>query len=187
MKVGLWAEIRRLKEIEKLSHRAIARRLGCCAKTVKKALALERPPDRQSKPASGQPVGSVQAADRRLVGPHAGVVGRPRAGGDSPWRAGLSGRHLAGAAVPPASPSAAGPDLSRGGLATRRGPASGLGRVWPDPPGQHLAAGLRLRGGLVLQPPVLHRILPGRAQGRLLPGLGACPGIFRRHSAEGGL
>ena len=147
MKVGLWAEIRRLKEIEKLSHRAIARRLGCCAKTVKKALALERPPDRQSKPASGQPVGSVQAADRRLVGPHAGVVGRPRAGGDSPWRAGLSGRHLAGAAVPPASPSAAGPDLSRSGLATRRGPASGLGRVWPDPPGQHLAAGLRLRGG----------------------------------------
>ena len=52
MKVGLWAEIRRLKEIEKLSHRAIARRLGCCAKTVKKALALARPPDRQSKPAS---------------------------------------------------------------------------------------------------------------------------------------
>jgi transposase len=51
MKVGLWAEIRRLKEIEKLSHRAIARRLGCCAKTVKKALALERPPDRQSRPA----------------------------------------------------------------------------------------------------------------------------------------
>jgi len=37
MKVGLWAEIRRLKEIEKLSHRAIALRLGCCAKTVKKA------------------------------------------------------------------------------------------------------------------------------------------------------
>ena len=54
MKVGLWAEIRRLKEIEKLSHRAIARRLGCCAKTVKKALALERPPDRQAKPASGR-------------------------------------------------------------------------------------------------------------------------------------
>jgi len=52
MKVGLWAEIRRLKEIEKLSHRAIARQLGCCAKTVKKALALERPPDRQSQPTS---------------------------------------------------------------------------------------------------------------------------------------
>lgn len=50
MKVGLWAEIRRLKEIEKLSHRAIARRLRCCAKTVKKALALERPPDRLVRP-----------------------------------------------------------------------------------------------------------------------------------------
>jgi transposase len=51
MKVGLWAEIRRLKEIEKLSQRAIARRLGCCAKTVKKALARERPPEGHSRPA----------------------------------------------------------------------------------------------------------------------------------------
>lgn len=51
MNVALWAEIRRLKEIEKLSHRAIGRRLGCCPKTVNRALALERPPDRHSRPA----------------------------------------------------------------------------------------------------------------------------------------
>jgi transposase len=44
MNVGLWAEIRRLAEVEKLSQRAIARRLRCCAKTVKKALALDGPP-----------------------------------------------------------------------------------------------------------------------------------------------
>ena len=44
MNVALWAEIRRLTEVEKLSQRAIARRLHCCDKTVRKALALEQPP-----------------------------------------------------------------------------------------------------------------------------------------------
>lgn len=44
MKVSLWAEIRRLHEIEGLSQRAIARRLHCCTKTVAKALALLTPP-----------------------------------------------------------------------------------------------------------------------------------------------
>jgi transposase len=46
MKVALWAEIRRLAEIEKLSARAIVRRLHCCAKTVKKALTMDGPPTR---------------------------------------------------------------------------------------------------------------------------------------------
>jgi transposase len=44
MNVALWAEIRRLTEIEKLSQRAIARRLHCCDKTVRKALAMPQPP-----------------------------------------------------------------------------------------------------------------------------------------------
>ncbi len=44
MKVALWAEIRRLHEIEGLSARAIARRLHCCTKTVAKALTLTAPP-----------------------------------------------------------------------------------------------------------------------------------------------
>ncbi|NLX99361.1 MAG: helix-turn-helix domain-containing protein [Rhodopirellula sp.] len=44
MDVGLWAEIRRLKEVEKLSQRAIARRLHCCTKTVQKALRMKEPP-----------------------------------------------------------------------------------------------------------------------------------------------
>ncbi len=38
MKVGLWAEIRRLAEIEKLSGCAIARRLRCSRHTVAEAL-----------------------------------------------------------------------------------------------------------------------------------------------------
>jgi transposase len=44
MKVSLWAEIRRLYEVEGLKRRAIARRLHCCTKTVSKALALLTPP-----------------------------------------------------------------------------------------------------------------------------------------------
>lgn len=44
MTVELWAEIRRLRKIEALSARAIALRLSCCAKTVKKALAHDWTP-----------------------------------------------------------------------------------------------------------------------------------------------
>ena len=46
MKVALWAEIRRLAEIEKLSARVIARRLRCSWRTVARALELEQPPAR---------------------------------------------------------------------------------------------------------------------------------------------
>jgi transposase len=52
MKVSLWAEIRRLHEIERLSQRAIAERLRCCTKTVSKALKMEQPPTQTSKPRS---------------------------------------------------------------------------------------------------------------------------------------
>jgi transposase len=44
MNVALWAEIRRLAEIERLSSRVIARRLRCSWRTVAAALALEQPP-----------------------------------------------------------------------------------------------------------------------------------------------
>ena len=54
MKVSLWAEIRRLHEIEHLSSRAIVRHLHCCGKTVAKALAMTQPPT--GKP---QPRGSI--------------------------------------------------------------------------------------------------------------------------------
>ena len=48
MRVSLWAEIRRLHEVERLSQRAIAERLRCCHTTVKKALALAQPPSQRT-------------------------------------------------------------------------------------------------------------------------------------------
>ena len=48
MNVGLWAEIRRLAKIEKLSGWAISRRLRCSRRTVAAALKLDRPPARQA-------------------------------------------------------------------------------------------------------------------------------------------
>src|SRR5262249_4938359 len=50
MKVALWAEIRRLSEIDKLSGWAIARRLHCSRHTVAAALKLEQPPSSQTTP-----------------------------------------------------------------------------------------------------------------------------------------
>jgi transposase len=47
MNVALWAEIRRLAEVEKLSHRAISRRLHCSRYLVKAALRLDQPPASQ--------------------------------------------------------------------------------------------------------------------------------------------
>src|SRR6267378_2968828 len=44
MKVALWAEIRRLSEIEKLSGRMIARRLHCSRHTVAAVLEMQQPP-----------------------------------------------------------------------------------------------------------------------------------------------
>ena len=48
MNVALWAEIRRLAEIEKLSGCAISRRLRCSRHTVAAALEQDRPPVRQA-------------------------------------------------------------------------------------------------------------------------------------------
>ena len=53
MKVSLWAEIRRLREVEGLSQRQIAGRLHCCWRTVNKALAMEHPPHETSRPGRG--------------------------------------------------------------------------------------------------------------------------------------
>src|SRR5205823_5536329 len=50
MNVAVWAEIRRLAEIDKLSGRVIARRLHCSRHTVAAALAMEQPPSSQAAP-----------------------------------------------------------------------------------------------------------------------------------------
>lgn len=44
MNVAKWAEIRRLSEVEKLSQRAIAQRVGCSRRTVARALGMEQAP-----------------------------------------------------------------------------------------------------------------------------------------------
>jgi len=44
MNVALWAEIRRLHEVERLSQAVIARRVHCSHRTVRKALAMASPP-----------------------------------------------------------------------------------------------------------------------------------------------
>ena len=49
MNVALWAEIRRLTEIDKLSGWQIARRLHCSRHTVAKALKLQQPPTPQAQ------------------------------------------------------------------------------------------------------------------------------------------
>ena len=53
MKVSQWAEIRRLAEVEGLPQRQIAERLRCCWRTVKKALAMQQPPDETRRPRRG--------------------------------------------------------------------------------------------------------------------------------------
>jgi transposase len=53
MNVGLWAEIRRLSEIEKLSGWAISRRLRCSRHTVAAALELDQPPASRASERAG--------------------------------------------------------------------------------------------------------------------------------------
>ena len=53
MKVSLWAEIRRLHEVERLSQAAIARRLHCSHRTVRNALAMAAPPAPAAAPREG--------------------------------------------------------------------------------------------------------------------------------------
>ena len=67
MNVALWAEIRRLAEREKLSQRAIARRLHCCDKTVRKALAMAEPPTQTPAPRRTSVLGPYHAQIDALI------------------------------------------------------------------------------------------------------------------------
>jgi len=67
MKVSLWAEIRRLYEIEGLKRRAIARRLHCCNKTVSRALQMESPPLPTSPSGTPPPSAGILAAYHRQI------------------------------------------------------------------------------------------------------------------------
>lgn len=64
MDVSQWAEIRRLHEVEKLSERGIAQRVGCHRETVHRALALATPP---TTPARGSMLDPFKPTIDRLL------------------------------------------------------------------------------------------------------------------------
>jgi transposase len=67
MKVSLWAEIRRLSEIEGLSQRQIAGRLRCSWRTVKKALGMDHPPDETRRSPRGSILDPYKAKIDALI------------------------------------------------------------------------------------------------------------------------
>jgi transposase len=67
MKVAQWAEIRRLSQVEGLSQAQIAKRLRCCHRTVKAALALDRPPDETRRARRGSRLDPYKAKIDALV------------------------------------------------------------------------------------------------------------------------
>ena len=67
MEVSVWAEIRRLHEVEGLSQREIARRVGCHRTTVASALALSAPPTRQASVTRGSLLDPYKAKIDQLV------------------------------------------------------------------------------------------------------------------------
>jgi len=67
IKVSLWAEIWRLHEIERLSKNAIARQLGCCHKTVRKALEMHDPPSQTARPARTSKLDGYQTQIDQLI------------------------------------------------------------------------------------------------------------------------
>lgn len=73
MKVSQWAEIRRLSQIEKLSQRAISQRLRCCWRTVKKALAMEHPPDETKRTPRGSVLDPYKPKIDALVAKYPGL------------------------------------------------------------------------------------------------------------------
>ena len=74
MKVGLWAEIRRLAEIEKLSARVISRRLHCSWRHGCSSARMGAAP-RTLAPEPRQPLGPVQGQDRCTAGQVSRTIG----------------------------------------------------------------------------------------------------------------
>jgi transposase len=73
MKVAQWAEIRRLSEIERLSQRAIAQRLRCSHRTVRKALTLMQPPEENRRAARGSILDPYKPKIDALVAKYPGL------------------------------------------------------------------------------------------------------------------
>ena len=174
MNVALWAEIRRLAEIEKLSGRAISRRLHCSRHTVAAALKLDQPPTRQV------------SRRARLLDPHrakidalAGQVSRTLGGahprGDRPRPRRLYRQRQHRPPLPAEDPSRAWSRLPGSPLRAGPGDAGRLGRMRPRADRRHDAQGFGVRGRALLQPVDVHRVHALAAQGGVLPRVWCMP------------
>jgi transposase len=94
MRVALWAEIRRLREIQRLSKNAIARQLGCCHKTVSKALAMDEPPSQTSRPARTSKLDGYKGQIDQLIAQYPNLsavrILEEIAKGDNGYRGGIT-------------------------------------------------------------------------------------------------
>ena len=183
MKVSLWAEIRRLHEIEGLTARAIARRLHCCTKTVPKALAMPSPPTPEAEPRESildryRP--QIDALVAKYPDLSAVRVTEEISKGEDGYRGSVYPVRRYLHQVRPARGRVYQEVLYEPGEAMQVDWGD-CGRVMI---GQTPAAGLGLRGGALLQPAGLHRIQPLPAQGGVLPGVGPRPGVLSGQSAE---
>lgn len=70
MKISQWAEIRRLVEVEKLSRRAVAKRLRCCQRTVAKALRMDHPPNEKRSAPRGSLLDPYKPKINELIARH---------------------------------------------------------------------------------------------------------------------
>ena len=148
MNVALWAEIRRLAEIEKLSGRAIAQRLHCSRHTVAAALELR---SRRPAHAAQRPVCWILTGSRSTICWPNIPISRPCASARrSPRTQGYAGstgilrRYLR------QRPSGTRPRLPGGALRTGPGDAGRLGRMRPRTGRLHHSQGLGVRGRALL-------------------------------------
>jgi transposase len=94
MRISLWAEIWRLHEIERLSKNAIARHLGCCHKTVRKALEMEDPPSQTVRPARTSKLDGYKGQIDQLIAQYPNLsavrILEQIAKGDNGYRGGIT-------------------------------------------------------------------------------------------------
>ena len=177
MNVALWAEIRRLAEIEKLSGWAISRRLHCSRHTVAAALKLDQPPVRQvARRASllDPYMAKIDALLAKYPDLSAVRIREEIARGPDGYHR-QRDRH---SPLPADGPSRTRPRLPGSPLRAGPGDAGRLGRMRPRASRRHDPQGLGVRGRALLQPVDVHRVHALAAQGRVLPRPGQRPEFF---------
>ena len=157
MNVALWAEIRRLAEIEKLSGRAIARRLHCSWRTVT-AVPRVGPPPRARGFAPRQPSGTAPGQDQCTADQVSRTLGGAHPRGDRPRPGRLYRQRLHAAPLPAADAARPNSRLPGSSLRASSGDAGRLGRMWSRADRRNDAQGFGVRGRALLQPADVHRV-----------------------------